>query len=71
MSLDIDGINKVVKEYDNESKALKEEIFKICWFMRGASFSEAFTLTYEDRKIIAKIIEGNMEIAKETGQPFF
>lgn len=39
--------------------------------MRGASFSEAFALTYEDRQIIAKIIENNMEITKETGHPFF
>lgn len=39
--------------------------------MRGASFSEAFALTLEDRKIISKIIEGNMEITKETGHPFF
>lgn len=39
--------------------------------MRGASFSEAFALAFEDRQIIAKIIEGNMEITKETGHPFF
>ena len=71
MPLDIDGINQVVKEYEDESKALKEEIFKISWFMRGASFLEAFSLTFEDRQIIAKIIEGNMEITKETGHPFF
>ena len=69
--MDLEGINQVVQEYDNETKALKEEIYKICWFMRGASFSEAFSLTYEDRQIIAKIIEGNLEVTKETGQPFF
>jgi hypothetical protein len=71
LPLDLDGINQVVKEYDDEAKALKEEIYKICWFMRGASFSEAFSLTFEDRQIIAKIVEGNMEITKETGHPFF
>lgn len=71
MSLDLEGINQVVQEYDEETRALKEELFKICWFMRGASFSEAFALTLEDRKIISKIIEGNMEITKETGHPFF
>jgi hypothetical protein len=71
LPLNLEGINQVVQEYDEESKALKEEIFKICWFMRGASFSEAFSLTFEDRQIIAKIVEGNMEITKETGHPFF
>ena len=71
MPLNLEAINQVVQEYDEESKALKEEIFKICWFMRGASFSEAFALSYEDRQIIAKIIENNMEVTKETGHPFF
>ena len=71
MPLDLEGINQIVQEYDTESKALKEEIFKICWFMRGASFTEAFMLSIEDRQLIGKIIEGNMEITKETGHPFF
>ena len=71
MSLDIDGINKVVNEYDVESKALKEELFRICWYMRGASFTEAFMLSVEDRQLIGKIIEKNLEITKETGHPFF
>ena len=71
MPLNLEGINQVVQEYDEESKALKEEIFKICWFMRGASFTEAFMLSIEDRQLIGKIIEGNMEITKETGHPFF
>ncbi len=71
MPLDIEAINQVVQDYDNESKALKEELFRICWHMRGTSIAEAHLLSYEDRKIIAKIIEGNLEITKETGQPFF
>ena len=37
----------------------------------GVPPSEAYMLTYEDREIIGKIIEKNLEIAKETGQPFF
>ncbi len=72
MTLDIDGINRLVNEYDSESKALKDELFKICWFMRGGMPpSEAYMLTYEDREIIGKIIEKNLEITKESGQPFF
>ena len=71
MALDIEGINKVVSEYDDESKALKEELFRICWYMRGMSPTEAFALSFEDRAIIAKIIENNLETTKETGHPFF
>jgi len=39
--------------------------------MRGMPPSEAFMLSFEDREVIGKIIEKNLEIAKETGQPFF
>ena len=71
MSLDIEGINKLVREYELETKAIKDELFRICWYMRGASFTEAHMLTFEDRQIIASIIEKNLEITKESGQPFF
>lgn len=71
MALDIEGINQVVREYDDESKAIKEELFRLCWYMRGMSPTEAYMLSYEDRVLIGKIIEKNLEITKETGHPFF
>lgn len=71
MALDIEGINQVVREYDDESKAIKEELFRLCWYMRGMSPAEAYMLSYEDRVLIGKIIEKNLEITKETGHPFF
>ena len=70
MALDIEGINQVVREYDDESKAIKEELFRLCWYMR-MSPTEAYMLSYEDRVLIGKIIEKNLEITKETGHPFF
>jgi len=55
-----------------EIKALKDQLYRFCWYMRGSlSVSEAHDLTYEDREIIAKIIESNLDVAKETGMPFF
>lgn len=40
--------------------------------MRGSlSFSEAFELSIEDREIIGKIIEDNLETTKESKLPFF
>lgn len=59
-------------QLENESKALKEEALKVCWYMRGSiSFNEAMLLSSEDRKIISKIIKSNLETAKESGMPFF
>jgi hypothetical protein len=40
--------------------------------MRGAiNMDDAFSLTYEDREIISKIVEDNLETTKKSGLPFF
>lgn len=57
---------------DEEVKALKDEIFRLVWFMRGGlTLSEAYELDISDREIINKVIKDNLETAKETGMPFF
>jgi hypothetical protein len=44
----------------------------MCWYMRGSvSVSEGFEMSAEDRKIISKIIEDNLETTKESKLPFF
>lgn len=72
LHLDLDGINKLVQEYEKDTKAIKDNLYRLCWFMRGSlSVSEAYLLTHEDQEIIGKIIEGNLEIAKNSQLPFF
>ena len=72
MDLSLEEINALSTEYDRDSKALKEELFRLCWYMRGGlSFTEAYLLTYEDRVIITKIIEENLETTKTSQLPFF
>ena len=72
MSLDQAGIEKLVKEWENSTKALREELLRLCWFMRGGlTFTESFDLSQEDRLIISKIIESNLTTTKETQLPFF
>jgi hypothetical protein len=70
--LDNEGIDLVVKEYERDTKALKDELFKLCWYMRGGiTISEAFLLTADDRLIISALIEENLKITKDSGLPFF
>lgn len=70
--LDIESINKFVKNLEKDTKALREELFRICWYMRGGiNADQAFLLTVEDREIIGKIIEDNLNTTKETQMPFF
>ena len=60
-----------VDKLDNEAKAIKKEVLKMCWFMRGLSYSEAVHLGLEERQIVAEIIKENLDITKRTGLPFF
>jgi len=72
LNLDLEGINQLVKDYELDSKAIKDELFRICWYMRGGlSYSESMLLGFEDREIIGRIIEKNLETTKESGLPFF
>lgn len=61
-----------VKVLDQESKQLKFELTKMCWHMRGGlSYEEAYFLGHEEREVIAKVIEENLEITKKTQLPYF
>ena len=61
-----------LKSFDNQTKNLKMEIMKICWFMRGGmSWQEALNLSPAERGIAAQLVKENMDTAKKTGQPFF
>jgi len=72
LTLTMEEINNIVEELDGESKALKKELFKMAWFMRGSlSIDEAFMLDYQDRTIIGEVIKDNLETTKESKMPFF
>jgi hypothetical protein len=59
-------------QLENESKALKEEVLKLCWFMRGGlSYDEGMMLSYSDRNSISKLVKENLETTKKSGLPFF
>ena len=70
--LNSEGIEHLVQEYDKDTKAIKSDLFRICWFMRGGiSLNEAHLLSHEDQTLITKIIESNLQISKDTQMPFF
>lgn len=55
-----------------QSKALKEEVLRLCWYMRGGlDYDNAMLLSLEERKIIGKIVKDNLETSKKSGLPFF
>ena len=63
---------KYFDQLEKESKALKEEILKLCWYMRGSlSYDEGMHLSYEDRSLMSKLIKENLETTKKSGMAFF
>ena len=59
-------------QLERQSKALREEALRLCWYMRGGiSFDDAMFLSNSDRSSIGIIIKDNLDTAKKTGMPFF
>jgi hypothetical protein len=56
---------------DKEARAIKKDVMKLCWYMRGLSYSEGMYLSWEDRDIVGEIIKENLEVTKKTNLPFF
>ena len=71
MTLPREEILKLAERLENEGKDIKRDLLKICWYMRGMSYSEAAHLSYEERMIIGEIIKDNLETTKKSGLPVF
>ena len=62
----------MIKMFDKDSKALKKNLIKMCWYMRGGmTLEEAYQLGHADREIINDMIKENIKTTEETGLPFF
>jgi len=69
---DNDEVIKFVDRYEKESKAIKHELLKMCWYMRGGlTYDEAMNLSSSEKLIIGDIIKSNLEATKKSGMPFF
>ena len=56
---------------DKQARDIKKDVLKLCWYMRGLSYSEGMNLSWEEREIIGEIIKENLETTKKTGLNFF
>jgi hypothetical protein len=56
---------------DKEAKAIKKDVLKLCWYMRGLSYAEVMNMSWEEREIVGEIIKENLETTKKTGLNFF
>ena len=64
-------ILQLSEKIDKDARSIKKEVLKMCWYMRGLSYSEGMNLSWEERDIIGEIIKENLETTKKTGLNFF
>ena len=72
MSMSNSDIEKFINNLESSVKVIKDEIFKISWYMRGGVTSQELLhiYSYEDRTIISNIIKDNIETTQKTKLPF-
>lgn len=62
----------LLDDMERESKAIKDNVLRICWYMRGSiSYDDSMVLAREDIELINKIIKDNLETTKKSNLPFF
>jgi len=67
-----DEISDLVDRMDAETKGIRQELLKMCWYMRGGlTYEEAMQLGAQERELISKLITENLETTKKSGMPFF
>ena len=70
--LDSDGIAKMVDTMEKETRNIRLDILKLCWYMRGGiTYDEAMQMSQTERAIINDIVKENLETTKKSGLPFF
>ena len=63
---------EILEEVKHMENGQKRRLTKLCWYMRGGlSFEESYYLGPEEREIISKMVEENLETTKKTQMPFF
>ena len=70
--MDSDGISKMVDQMEKETRTIRQEVLKLCWYMRGGlTYDEGMQLSQVERDIINELVKDNLETTKKSGLPFF
>ena len=64
-------IESYIQSLETSIKGIKDEIFRISWYMRGGvSSQDLFHIySYEDRGLMSELIKENLETVKTTRLP--
>jgi hypothetical protein len=67
-----ESITKLIEQQDKEIISIREDVLKMCWYMRGGvTYEEGMNLSVSERNIVSAIIKDNLETTKKSGLPFY
>jgi len=70
--MDYNEVVTLINDYEQETRSMKRLCFKLAWHMRGGmTMEEMYNTSFNDRQIIAELIEENMQTTKDSGLPYF
>ena len=62
----------MVDAMEKETRDIRLDVLKLCWYMRGGvTYEEAMQMSQQERSVIDDIVKSNMETTKKSGLPFF
>ena len=68
---DSDIVN-YLKDLESQSKNLKMELLRACWYMRGGVRCKKHSICHQKNvPYWGNLVKENMETTKKSGQPFF
>jgi hypothetical protein len=64
-------ILELAKRYESESKQIKNDMYRIAWYMRGSlTYDDIFyKISAEDKEILNNIIKENIDLTTKTKMP--
>ena len=72
MTLSDEEILDLLDKMERDSKAMRDNVLRICWYMRGSiGYSDGMLLSNQDIEIINKIIKDYLETTQKSKLPFF
>jgi hypothetical protein len=69
--MDESDLSKLSVDYENQIKQIKDELYRIAWYMRGSIGYDdlMFKISREDKEIMNRIIKDNIETTNKTRMP--
>lgn len=72
LTADPEQIANIIENMEQEAKSIREESFKLAWYMRGGiTYDQVLLLSSSERSMISELAKENMETTKKTNLPFF